>query len=34
MSEVWHLYLFYGILVGIGRSPMNVTLKRFAEEHA
>ena len=26
MSEVWHLYLFYGILAGVGRSPLNVTL--------
>lgn len=26
MTEVWHLYLFYGILAGIGRSPLNVTL--------
>jgi MFS transporter, OFA family, oxalate/formate antiporter len=26
MSEVWHLYLWYGILAGIGCSPLNVTL--------
>jgi MFS family permease len=26
MTEVWHLYLWYGILAGIGRSPLNVTL--------
>jgi OFA family oxalate/formate antiporter-like MFS transporter len=26
MTEVWHLYLWYGVLAGIGRSPLNVTL--------
>jgi MFS family permease len=26
MTQLWHLYLFYGVLAGIGRSPLNVTL--------
>ncbi|MGH8056445.1 MAG: MFS transporter, partial [Candidatus Entotheonellia bacterium] len=26
MTQLWHLYLFYGILAGIGRSPLNITL--------
>jgi MFS family permease len=26
MTQVWHLYVFYGVLGGIGRSPLNVTL--------
>ena len=26
MSAVWHLYLWYGVLAGVGRSPLNVTL--------
>lgn len=26
MTEVWQLYLWYGVLAGIGRSPLNVTL--------
>jgi MFS family permease len=26
MTEVWELYLWYGVLAGIGRSPLNVTL--------
>jgi MFS family permease len=26
MTEVWQLYLYYGIMAGIGRSPLNVTL--------
>jgi len=26
MSTIWHLYLWYGVLAGVGRSPLNVTL--------
>jgi MFS family permease len=26
MTALWHLYLWYGLIAGIGRSPLNVTL--------